>query len=127
MNLALALFVVVGFAGTLEYLDLPEHARGVGERSRNALAVLRNDALDDREKEETLQNHARRLFALLGILAGGSVLALGGPLAIVWGLDRVGVGSFAAVLRILQRLDFLAATIVVGLLGYLIVRRLRTP
>jgi hypothetical protein len=127
MNLALALFVVVGFAGTLEYLDLSEHARGVGERSRNALAVLRNDALDDREKEETLQNHARRLFALLGILAGGSVLALGGPLAIVWGLERVGVGSFAAVLRILQRLDFLAATIVVGLLGYLIVRRLRTP
>ena len=127
MNLALALFVVVGFAGTLEYLNLPEHARGAGERSQDALAVLRNDALDDREKEEALQDHARRLFALLGILAGGSLLALGGPLAIVWGLERIGVGSFAAVLRILQRLDFLAATIVVGLLGYLIVRRLRTP
>ncbi|PSQ75210.1 MAG: hypothetical protein BRD39_00220 [Bacteroidetes bacterium QH_9_64_21] len=127
MNLALALFVVVGFAGTLEYLNLPEQARGVGERSQDALAVLRNDALDDREKEEALQDHARRLFALLGILLGGSIPALGGPLAIVWGLERIGVGSFEAVLGILQRLDFLAATIVVGLLGYLIVRRLRTP
>jgi hypothetical protein len=127
MNLALALFVVAGFAGTLEYLNLPEHARRVGERSQDALAVLRNDALDDREKEEALQGHARRLFALLGILLGGSVLALGGPLAIVWGLERIGVGSFEAVLRILQRLDFLAATIIVGLVGYLIARRLRTP
>ncbi len=127
MNLALALFVVVGFAGTLEYLNLPDHARGVGARSQDALAVLRNDALDDREKEEALQGHARRLFGLLGILLGGSLLALGGPLAVVWGLERIGVGSFGAVLGILQRLDFLAATIVVGLLGYLIVRRLRTP
>jgi hypothetical protein len=45
----------------------------------------------------------------------------------VWGPERIGVGSFGAVLGILQRLDFLTATIVVGLLGYLIVRRLRTP
>ena len=126
MTLALAIFVVVGFAGVLEYLDLPERARAVGERSRDALAVFRNDSLSDREKEEALQGHAGRLFALLGILAGGSVLALGGPLAVVWGLERVGVGSFAAVLRILQRLDFLAATIIVGLLGYLLVRFLRS-
>jgi hypothetical protein len=126
MNLALAIFVVVGFAWTLEYLDLPERAREVGERSQDALAVLQDDALDDREKEDALQAHARRLFALLGILGGGSILALGGPLAVVWGLERVGVGSFAAVLRILQRLDFLGATIVVGLLGYLLVRSLRS-
>jgi hypothetical protein len=125
MNLALAIFVVVGFAAVLEYLDLPERARGVGERSQDALAVLQDDALDDREKEDALQTHARRLFALLGILGGGSVLALGGPLAIVWGLERLGVGSFTVVLRILQRLDFLGATIVVGLLGYLLVRFLR--
>ncbi|MCS3679165.1 hypothetical protein GGP72_003133 [Salinibacter ruber] len=125
MNLALAVFVVVGFAGVLEYLDLPERARGVGKRSQDALAVLQNDSLDDREKEEALQGHARRLFGLLGILGGGSILALGGPLATVWGLERIGIGSFGAVLRILQRLDFLAATIAVGLLGYLLVRFLR--
>jgi len=127
MNLALAVFVVVAFAGVLEALNLPERARGVGAQSRDALAVLRNDALADREKEEALQGHARQLFTLLGILGGGSVLALGGPLAIVWGLDRVGVGSFTAVLRILQRLDFLAATVVVGLVGYLLIRHLRSP
>lgn len=127
MNLVLAVFVVVGFAGTIEYLNLPNHARAVGQRSMDCLAVLRNDSLVDREKEEALQRHARRLFALLGILAGGSGLALGGPLAGVWGLERVGVGSFWGVLHLLQRLDFLAATIGVGLVGYLLFRRLRAP
>ena len=127
MNLALAVFVVVGFAGTLELLNLPRHARAVGQRSQDALAVLRDESLSDREKEEALQGHSRRLFVLLGILAGGSALALGGPLALVWGLERLGVGSFGRVLAILQRLDFLAASIVVGGLAYLLVRSLRSP
>lgn len=125
MNLALAVFVVIGFAGVLELLNLPTHARSVGERSQEAFSVLQDESLSDREKEEALQTHSGRLFLLLGILAGGSALALGGPLAIVWGAERLGLGSFSAVLGILQRLDFLAATIVVGLLGYLLVRQLR--
>jgi hypothetical protein len=127
MNLALAIFVVVGFAGVLELLSLPSHARAVGQRSQDAFAVLQDESLDDREKEEALQGHSRRLFVLLGILAGGSALALGGPLALVWGLERLGLGSFAAVLGILQRLDFLAATVVVGGLAYLLIRSLRSP
>jgi hypothetical protein len=43
MNLALALCVVVGFAATLEVLDLPAHAREVGERGKPALEVFRDD------------------------------------------------------------------------------------
>ncbi|MCS3863277.1 hypothetical protein GGP86_003073 [Salinibacter ruber] len=62
MNVALALFVVVGFAATLEYLNLPEHAREVGERGKAALEVLRDDERSDREKEEALQRAAGRLF-----------------------------------------------------------------
>lgn len=126
MNLVIAVFVVLGFAGILEYLNLPERARSVGERSQDALAVLQDSSLNDREKEEALQGHARRLFGLLGILGGGSILALGIPLVIVWGLEHTGVGSFGTVFRILQRLDFLAGTIAVGLLGYLLVRFLRS-
>jgi hypothetical protein len=127
MNLAFAIFVVVGFAGTLEYLDLPDRARAVGQQSTEALAVLQDDALTDREKEEALQAHSRTLFGLLGVLAGGSILALGVPLALVWRLEQISLGSFQKVLAILQRLDFLAATVVVGLLGYLLARYAYSP
>ncbi|PQJ35623.1 hypothetical protein BSZ35_14375 [Salinibacter sp. 10B] len=126
MNVVLAVFVVVGFAATIEYFDLPLHARNVTQRGSDSLAVLRDDSLSDLEKEEALQRQARRLFGLLGILAGGSILALGAPLGIVWLLGRVGIGSFERTLSVLQRLDFLGGTILVGALAYLFIQRLRT-
>ena len=122
MSFVLALVVVVGFAATIEYLNLPEQARTVGQQSSDALAALRDDAMSDREKEEILQRRARQLFGLLGILVGGSLLALGGPLAAVWLLEQVGVGSFWDTLAILERIDFLAGVTVAGLVGYSLTR-----
>lgn len=125
MSVVLATFVVVGFAAIIELLDLPEHAREVAALNRECLGVLGDDSLDDKTKEATLQRNALRLFVLLGILTGGSVLALGAPLGVVWMAQATGVGSFSAVLSVLQRLDFLAAATLVGLVAYLLVRRLR--
>jgi len=126
MSLLWATVVVVVFAGTIEYLKLPDCAREVGRRGLDCLDVLRDPSLNDREKETALQRQAKRLFVLLGRLAGGSGLALGGPLLAIWGLDLVGVASLPNTLVVLQRLDFLVGTVVVGLGGYLLVRRLRS-
>jgi hypothetical protein len=123
MNLALALFVVVGFAAILEYLDLPSRARSVGEWSKTSLSTLRDNSLEDREKEQGPQRQSGKLFRLLGILVAGSVLALGLPLGAVWLLGQVGVGSFWRTLSVLERIDFLAGVAVVGGLGYLLIRR----
>lgn len=125
MNLALSMVVVVGFAATLEILDLPSHARDVGDRSLDCLSIMRNEDLSDLEKEQALQEETKQLFRLLGILGGGSILALGGPLAGVWLLDQIGLGDFPTVLAILQRLDFLAGTMVAGILAYVLITKLR--
>lgn len=125
MSFLLAALVVVAFALAIERLELSERARETGRRARESLDVLRDPSLDDRQKEEALQEQARRLFGLLGILAGGSVLALGLPLAAVWLLELGGVASLEAVLDVLQRLDFLAGTAVAGVLAYLVVRKAR--
>lgn len=126
MNLTLAMMVVVGFAATLELLNLPARARDVGRRSQTCLGVLQDDALTDREKEDALQAQTKALFKLLFILGGGSLLALGVPLGGVWLLDRFGIGAFPSVLSILQRLDFLAGTVVAGLVVYVLLSKLRT-
>ncbi|MCS3863276.1 hypothetical protein GGP86_003072 [Salinibacter ruber] len=57
---------------------------------------------------------------------GGSALALGGPLSVVWGLERMGVGSFMGTLAVLERIDFLVGVTVTGGIGYVLVRRLRS-
>lgn len=123
MTFTLAVMVVVGFAATLEVLNLPDHARDVGQRSWDCLDVMRSEELSDREKEKVLQGQTKQLVRLLGILGGGSALALGGPLGAVWLLEQMGVGRFFAVLGMLQRLDFLLGTVVVGLLAYVFVVR----
>jgi hypothetical protein len=125
MNIALAVFVVIGFAVTIERLDLPDRAREVSRHSTECLDVLRDDTLDDVEKEAVLQQRARRLFVLLGLLGGGSVLALGLPLLGVWLLGQAGVGSFPETRAVLQRLDFLAGTTVAGGVAYLLAQRIR--
>jgi hypothetical protein len=124
MNFALAVFVVVGFAATLEYLNLPDHARTVGNRSSDSLEILRDDSLGDREKEKALQSQSLELFRLLGILVGGSALALGLPLGIVWLLGQLGVGSFWGTIGVLERIDFLVGVTAFGGLGYLAFRKL---
>jgi hypothetical protein len=127
MSILWAVMVVVAFAGTIESLGLPDCAREVGRRGLDCLDVLRDASRTDREKEAALQRHAKRLFVLLGWLAGGSGVALGVPLLLVWLLDVAGMASFADTLLVLQRIDFLVGTIAVGLGGYLLVRRFRRP
>lgn len=124
MNFALALFVVVGFAAMLEYLGLPDRALTVGRRSGRSLQVLRDNSLKDREKEAALQRQARKLFRLFGMLMGGSLLALGLPLGVIWVLGQVGIGSFWGTIGVLERIDFLVGVTVTGLLGYLVSRQI---
>lgn len=125
MTFALAAFVVVGFAGILHVLDLPAYARETGRRSQECTKILRDSSMDDRAKEEALQDQAQRLFALLGILGGGSLLAIGLPVGAVWVLDLVGIASVWDVFNMLERIDFLAGTVIVGGLGYALVQYLR--
>lgn len=127
MSLALAVGVVLGFAGVLHLLELPARTAEVGRRSREALDALRDRDLDDDGKERLLRRLAVRLFVLMGILVGGSALALGFPLGVVWVLERAGVASLAAVLAVLESPGFLAATVAGGTGIWLAVRQLRAP
>lgn len=124
MNVVLAVFVVVAFAFTIERLSLPDRAREVVRRSSDSLEVLRNPALTDATKEVRLRRESVSLFRLLGLLVGGSLLAIALPLLVVWLLAKVGVSSLDAVLSVLERIDFLATVTVAGTVLYLAYRRL---
>lgn len=123
MSWVLAALVVAAFALVLRWLGLPARAREAGDGARESVGVLRDPALDDRAKEAALRRQALRLFALLGVLVGGSLLALGLPLLAVWLLDLAGVASLASVLGVLERPDFLIGVTVAGGLAWLALRR----
>lgn len=125
MSVALAALVVVAFALALERMEIPDRAREVGDRARESLRVIRHPELDDRSKERALRRQAIRLFGLVGVLVGGSLLALGLPLLGVCLLEMAGVASFEGVLSVLGRPDFLVGATLLGTGAYLAAQGLR--
>lgn len=119
MNVVLAAAVAAGSAFLVERLGLPAHVSTVVNRARRCRRILTDSTRSDLEKERALREESLRLFRLFGRLAGGSLLAIGAPLAVIGALDAVGVVSASAVIATLVRPTFLAAAFGLGGLFYL--------
>lgn len=114
LNLLLAVLVVAAFALLVQWTGVVSRAAEAGRRARGSYAVVADSSLTDEQKERRLKDEAPRLFGLLGLILWGSALALGLPLGLLWGADRLGMVSLSAVMAILVRVDFLMAVTVVG-------------
>lgn len=123
MSLFLAVLVVVAFAVVVQWTGVVTRAGEAVRRARGSYAVVADRSLSDDQKERRLKEEAPRLFGLLGGILGGSALALGLPLALIWLGDRLGLVSLAGVMAILVRVDFLVAVTVVGILAAWWIRR----
>ncbi|MEY2981540.1 MAG: hypothetical protein ACO4CT_02890 [Planctomycetota bacterium] len=124
MNGAAALFLVAGFLAVAHVLRMVPRAREVMARSRDAVRDLRDPGLDDLAREKAVQGHALRLAWLFVLLVLISATALGVPLAVVFGLDRLGVVELQAVLDVTLTPIFLIG-VTAAVLGWTFVRRPR--
>lgn len=125
MSLFLAVLVVVVFAVVVQWTGVASRASEAVRRARGSYAVVADRSLSDEQKERRLKEEAPRLFGLVGLILGGSALALGLPLGLLWLGDRLGLVSLAAVMAILVRVDFLVAVTGVGMLTLWWTRRRR--
>ncbi|HKK07765.1 MAG TPA: hypothetical protein VKA44_02655 [Gemmatimonadota bacterium] len=125
MNLLLAAGVAVASAVLVERLGLPAYVGRVMARARSCREILADAGRSDLEKERALRSEALGLFGLFGRLAGGSVVAVGLPMAGIGLLDLAGVGSSRGVVATLVRPAFLAAAFGVGALAWAVRRRAR--
>ena len=111
-----AIFLVVGFMAIVFGLGAVSRAKEVIDRSRQALADLKNAELHDDEKERLIQGHAIRLFALFFMLVGIGVLGLGAPTLVLWLADQLGWVSFHDVMALTVSWKFLVVVSVVCIL-----------
>lgn len=108
------LILVVGFLAFLRLFGLVEKSQRVMGIAGAAMAVVRNPALSDRDKETAMQAHARQLFGLFGWLSLGGGLAVLVPLGVVWLLERVGLMSLTAVIDTTLSPLFIIVTVVLS-------------
>jgi hypothetical protein len=97
----------MGFAALLPVLGVLRAAARALDESRSVLAVVGSNLSDD-EKEQRLRRQALVLFSLFAKLGAGSAIALGVPLAAVYGLGRLGLWSFEAVVEVCMSWPFIA-------------------
>lgn len=116
MTLALAAAVAVVSGFLVERLGLPTHVRAVMSRAGRCRRILADRGRTDLEKERALREETVRLLGLFGRLAGGSLVAIGVPLAAIGALQAVGVASASAVVATMIRPAFLASAFGVGVL-----------
>lgn len=93
-------FIILGFGWLLARLGLVEIARAVATRSQQAMAVMRNPALDDDAKEALMQAAAKAMFALFFKLTAGLGAALALPMLLVWAVGQAGLVSFDRVIEV---------------------------
>ncbi len=96
MTVAAALFLVLGFLALLAALRVPPRAAVAIARARSAVADLRSTTMDDLEKEQAVQGHAKALFGAFLMITGLSAVALLAPAAVVWLLSSQGLVDFDA-------------------------------
>jgi hypothetical protein len=107
MTIAFALLLVGAF-GVLR------RAKSVFARTRQALADVRSRELDELQKEQAMQAHAKALFVAFAIVTGASLAALAVPLAIVALAAATGIVDFDQVLAATMTWPILLAATVAG-------------
>jgi hypothetical protein len=114
---------VVGFILLIKLLRLVEMSVTVIDIAKQALADLRDLELHDDDKEAALQRHALRLFGLFFLLTLGGAAAFLTPIAVLWGLERVGILSLDAVVEAALTWQFLTASTVLTIAFFWLARK----
>lgn len=114
MATALGVIILVGgFIALFKLFRLTQAAKQTMAAAQEALGVMQDATKDDDEKEAAMQALAKRLFGYFFILTAGSIAALGIPAGAVWGLDRLQLVPFQAVIDVTISWEFLLGTTVV--------------
>jgi sterol desaturase/sphingolipid hydroxylase (fatty acid hydroxylase superfamily) len=119
------IIVVAGFFICLKLFGVIERSRKVIEVSKSSLAVVRDSNLDDLQKEKALQKHAIELFTLFFLITAGSLAALALPFGLIWLMELAKLLDVSEVIELTLTLEFIAATIIISLGYYLVIRRIR--
>lgn len=119
-----ACIMVAGFIVIFIMLRLADRAKSVNRIARDALQLVRDQTIDDDQKEKQMQSYALQMFGLAGILAIGGAAAVMAPLALVWLLEQLGILLMDEVLALVVSPSFLIGTTAVICVGTFVYRRI---
>jgi hypothetical protein len=123
MIVLVALLSVAAFLVAFSLSGIVRVALSAVEIARDAVGMMRDDALDDDAREAAVQAASLRLLGVFLSLAVRSVLVLLISVAPIWGAEQAGIAQSVDVIGLLSRWDvILGSTIAICALYMLKVR-----
>jgi hypothetical protein len=120
-----AIATIAVFTVALWQLRVVGVASGAIAKSREAMAVMRDPALDDRAREDAVQRASLKLMAACASILVRSALAVLVSLAPIWAFSALGLATFDQVTAFLARWDVIVIVTAVMLAGFGLSKRIR--
>ncbi len=99
---------------------------GVLATTREALAVIKDESLDDEARERAVQRASLGLFKAFGSIVVRSALALLSAIVPLWLADALGLAEMEAVVAYMSRWDVIIVVTVVLTVGWYLKAKLRS-
>jgi hypothetical protein len=117
---AVGLAAVAAFAVAFGWLGVVRAASGAIAISQHTMGVMRNPALDDRAREQAMQQASIRLLGSCVSILLRSALAVLVSMVPIWLFSVLGLVTIADVFAFLSRWDVIALITVAMAVGYVI-------
>jgi hypothetical protein len=112
---ASAAVATIAFGAAFVASDLVGAARRASAAAQAGVKALSDPSLDDAAKERHARAASIRLFGAFATIALRSAVVFAAPLAVLWGLDAVGLAPLDEMLDFLVRWEVLLAATALGL------------
>lgn len=127
MILATTIIAIGVFTATLWRLGITTVAADVLGLTRSVLVTVRNDAVDDFERERVVRRAALRMFSMFVSIVTRSLLAIAASFAPIGAAHLAGVVDAAEVLSFLSRWEVVLTATAIMIAGYAGKERLWPP
>ena len=118
-----AFILVISFIFLLKLLRLVENSLKVISIAKESVQVMKDPALDDLQKEKSLQKHSIKLFSLFFIILISSVLALTLPLGLIWIFEQFDLLVLDNILEVALSWQFILASTVLAIVIVRIIKK----
>ena len=120
---AAAAFAAILFLVLLKKFKVASAGQWVLSLSRDIVSTIGNTTLSDLDKEKAMRGFATTLFQLFLVILLGGAAALAVPIGALWLLEQTGLVSIDAIIDISLSPVFIGATLFLGGIAYLFVKR----
>ena len=111
------IIVILGFFVFVRLFRLVEASKQVFDITKSAIATIRSTALNDYQKEVTMQKYAKKLLALFFLITIGSIAALAIPFGLIWLMQLAKLLTVNEVIETTLSLKFIIVAVIVSI-GY---------